>query len=361
MTAFCGKNIKYADVIRNLNILDYEYYFRFTDMIMQGDHTAALLLFNEILEKGFSAQHFISGLSSHFRDLIVSRNSETVKLLEVPGSIAARYMEQAGKCTLPLLYDALSTTSAAEAGYRQSTNRRLHVEFMLIRLCRLGNGQKFTGTMTEGASEQIRPAQPAQQTQPVRTEQQKETAQAQPETAETKQPETAETKQPEQTVQQEQPAVPKRKSRFSLKSLTEQAEKNLKENSIPDTKVQEDETVTTERLHEVWLRMASMEKAPRLSSTLAQNKPVLSDNGHDVIFEVSNSLQKEWMENNCLIRLQNFLRNELHNTGINLMIEVKARSRTESKPYMPEEVARFMLKNNPELNELRKDLELEIK
>ena len=137
MVAFCGTEISYDQVIRNLNVLDYEYYFRLTQMFLTGDYASALLTFDEILSRGFNALHFISGLSNHFRDLIVCRGGASQPLLEAAPTIAQRYLQVAAACDPEFLFAALDIATACEVQYRQSGNQRLLIEFALMKLCRL--------------------------------------------------------------------------------------------------------------------------------------------------------------------------------------------------------------------------------
>ena len=132
--AFCGTDIHYEDVIRNLGVLDYEFSFRLVDAALAGDYATALLIFDEILSKGFNAQHFVAALSAHLRDLLVSRTGGLEALLDLPDSLKARYKEQGGRCSVKWLYDALGITTQCEAGYRMATNPRLHIEFALMKL-----------------------------------------------------------------------------------------------------------------------------------------------------------------------------------------------------------------------------------
>ena len=132
--AFCGTDIHYEDVIRNLGVLDYEFSFRLVDAALAGDYATALLIFDEILSKGFNAQHFVAALSAHLRDLLVSRTGGLEALLDLPDSLRARYKEQGERCSVKWLYDALGVTTACEAGYRLATNPRLHIEFALMKL-----------------------------------------------------------------------------------------------------------------------------------------------------------------------------------------------------------------------------------
>ncbi|NLN31575.1 MAG: DNA polymerase III subunit gamma/tau [Bacteroidales bacterium] len=132
-----GRSITYRDVIENLNVLDYEYYFKTTGGAVRGDLSTVLLTFNEILSKGFDAHNFVTGLNSHFRDLLVSKDEATLKLLETTESVRQRYLRQTGECSADFLYKALEAGSYCDINYRNSKNPRLHVELFLIRLCGL--------------------------------------------------------------------------------------------------------------------------------------------------------------------------------------------------------------------------------
>ena len=137
VVSFTGGNITYKSVIDNLNVLDYEYYFRLTDCFLANKVSDALLLFNDVLNKGFDGSHFIIGLSSHFRDLLVGKDPVTLPLLEVGASIRQRYQEQAQKCPLPFLYKAMKLCNECDLNYRISKNKRLLVELTLIQVAQL--------------------------------------------------------------------------------------------------------------------------------------------------------------------------------------------------------------------------------
>ena len=137
VVSFTGGNITYKSVIDNLNVLDYEYYFRLTDCFLANKVSDALLLFNDVLNKGFDGSHFITGLSSHFRDLLVGKDPVTLPLLEVGASIRQRYQEQAQKCPLPFLYKAMKLCNECDLNYRISKNKRLLVELPLIQVAQL--------------------------------------------------------------------------------------------------------------------------------------------------------------------------------------------------------------------------------
>ena len=132
--AFCGTDVKYQDVIRNLNVLDYEHCFILVDAFLRGDYQTAMLKFDEILSKGFNALHFVAALSSHLRDLAVSKSSGLDALLDLPDSLKKRYREQAERCPLAFLYEAMNITSQCESSYRASINPRFLIELTLMKL-----------------------------------------------------------------------------------------------------------------------------------------------------------------------------------------------------------------------------------
>ncbi len=142
MASFSGKTIRYQDVIENLNILDYEYHFRMTSSCLSGKAGDALLIFDEILSKGFDAQNFLAGFSSHLRDLLVCQDEVALQLLEVGAGIRERYKAQSREVDPEWLYDSLDLLGAAEVSFKTSQNQRLHVELALIRLCRLREDSK---------------------------------------------------------------------------------------------------------------------------------------------------------------------------------------------------------------------------
>jgi DNA polymerase-3 subunit gamma/tau len=139
IVSLSGKTITYKDVIENLNVLDYEYYFKSVDAAMSGDVSSVLLTFNEVLEKGFDGHNFISGLNSHLRDLLVSKDESTLRLLEATPAIKKKYLQQTGTCPVDFLFKALEIGNNCDITYKSSKNPRLHIELSLIRLCRLMN------------------------------------------------------------------------------------------------------------------------------------------------------------------------------------------------------------------------------
>ncbi|MCR5714780.1 MAG: DNA polymerase III subunit gamma/tau [Bacteroidales bacterium] len=140
MTTFCNGEVTYRDVIANLNVLDYAYFFRVTDACLQGNFAQCLLIFKEITDYGFDGRLFINGLADHFRNLLVSKDAATVQLLEVVDSVRAQYAAQAAQCSEAFLFAALDICQACDAAYKTSRNQRLSVELALIKLANLTRG-----------------------------------------------------------------------------------------------------------------------------------------------------------------------------------------------------------------------------
>ncbi|MDR1584179.1 MAG: DNA polymerase III subunit gamma/tau [Prevotellaceae bacterium] len=142
VVSFCGNNITYSAVIDDLNVLDYDYYFRLTDALLAHNYVETYIILDEVLKKGFDAQHFVAGLNVHFRDILVCKDVQTISLLEVGQSIAERYKQQSAACSVDFLYEALNIVNKCEMEYKLSGNPRLLVELTLLNLSYIGTGKK---------------------------------------------------------------------------------------------------------------------------------------------------------------------------------------------------------------------------
>lgn len=373
--AFCGSNISYSEVIKNLNVLDYEYYFRLTDFFLSGDFASALMLFNEILSKGFNALYFVGGLSTHFRDLMVAKSSTTASLLELSPSLTERYGAQAANCSLGFLFKALENTTACEAEYKQSGNPRLLVEFMLVKLSSLSPASQINNV---SASKQITPVSAPQNTVATHTA---ATPVAKAQTAtQTDAPQTvapqAAVVQADNTMQQEKPAATEEPVReetrpsggLSIKGILSRVQREEKPQTTATGSVKEqlkeiaDKPLVQSELDVAWQKLAQdTSNPPRLASAVKKMNPHILDDGITIEFFVENAAQKSWMEKNKLYQYMAFLQKELSNSKIQLTVKIKEIPQQERKLYMPQEKAEYLLKNNPELVNLSKDLDLEIK
>ena len=380
--AFCGTDVQYQDVLRNLNVLDYEYSFSLVDAFLRGDYPSALLTFDEVLVKGFNALHFIAALSSHLRDLMVSKSGGLDALLELPDSLKARYKEQADRCPLQFLYDSLGITTQCESGYRASVNPRLHIEFALMRLSFLV-GRQTAQPVVPAAQPVVAAAQPAVATpaapQPASTPQpapvvQPVAAPAAPAVAPVTPAPTVQPTQPVAPVQPVAPAAPaaqpetQRRTRaarggasISLKSIMD------KSAAGPVSAAQEDNqpVPSDEILKAKWPELAKVySDKTRLSSMLASSS-LLIESGDDskiVTFRVVNEAQKAWVESKLLYDLEGNYRKIIGSSKVNLRVAVVPdEAEPEKKAYMPSEQAGVLISENAEVKSLVQDLGLDIK
>ena len=373
--AFCGKEVTYEQVIRNLGVLDYEYYFSLTENFLSGDYARAMLTFDEILSKGFNAQGFIGGLSTHFRDLLVCKNDAARTLLELAPSVAQRYQEFSVRCTPGFLFEALRLTTACEASYKQSGNPRLLIEFTLMSLCNIsfaitGHPQAVapqpTAAQPRPAAAQPQqaavPPQPAAQPHPA----QPQPVASQPAAAPTQAPQPSQAAPSQAAPSQAAPSQPApsqpahKPTGLSLKAMLEDARKETPAQAVaPQGAPVEKPAPDAERLSAVWQALAASEvRMPRLSSAIAQATPTLE--GKVVHFEVGNVAQQEWIDRNCRARMEAFLQNRFEDPAIRLVIDVKKAEETGRGMYMPSDKAKFLQETSPEYNGLQKDLGLEI-
>ena len=357
--AFCGTDVKYQDVLRNLNVLDYEYSFSLVDAFLKADYPTALVTFDEILTKGFNALHFVAALSSHLRDLIVSKSGGLEALLELPDSLKKRHREQAERCPLPFLYDALGITTQCESGYRASVNPRLHIEFALMRLSFLSG--KLNAPVPEAKAPVAQPAapvvqsaapvaQPAPMVQPAPTPVDPSPAPVAPSAAEAA---------PDQQPRERRARAARGGASLSMKSMMEDAPATEAVAAV-ETPIPDDETLKSK-----WPELASFySDKPRLASMLTSTtiKIEESEDAKTVIFRVVNDAQKDWVESKLLHELEGNYRKIVGSMKVYLRVTVTPDDAPEQKKiYMPSEQATELMKNNEEVKNLVKDLELDIK
>ncbi|MBQ6291432.1 MAG: DNA polymerase III subunit gamma/tau [Bacteroidales bacterium] len=386
--AFCGADVHYEDVIRNLNVLDYEYSFRLVDAFRAGDYASAMLTFDEILAKGFNAQHFISALSSHLRDLIVSRTAGLDALLDLPASLKQRYRAQADACTLQFLYDALTITTQCEAGYKAAINQRLHIEFALMKLAFLSKGVPGSaGATSAGSRTASDPSQASlgpslsraeggtsPQTQPPTTPVKVSEPKAEAPVVEvTKAVETASAEVPKEAAQPEAAAAaapeakpaPRRRAvktgaSLSLNSLMGEHEDGPKGETATDASAVAE--LTDEEIVGKWKEMAGLyPNQPRLANTLSNAKVEVSrEDGLTVTFVVTNDAQRAWIESNKLHELEGKFQKLLGRPGVKLLVTA-AQYVEEKVIYTPEDKAKYLMENVPEVIDIITDLGLDIK
>lgn len=373
VVSFTGGHITYKSVIENLNVLDYEYYFRLTDFFLENKVSDALLLLNDVLNKGFDGSHFITGLSSHLRDLLVGKDPATLPLLEVGASIRERYQAQAQKCPLPFLYRAMKLCNDCDLSYRASKNKRLLVELTLIQVAQL-TAEEDDVTHGRSPKQAIKPifTQPAAAQQP-------QAAPAAPQTR----PATAPTVQPSHTPQpaatphatpaavlmaqgKDEKKVPVMKMSglgVSIKRphTEEEQQKTVADNvtAQPATLPEEDYIINERDVNYYWQEYAGrMPKEQVAIAKRMQNMRVTLLN--DTTFEavVDNEIvAKEFTA--MIPALQEYLRVRLKNRKVTMTVRISAPAE-KVRAYGRVEKFQMMAQKNNALLQLKEEFGLEL-
>lgn len=359
LVSFCGNDITYQKVIENLNVLDYEYYFKLVTCFLHGNVSEALLIFNEILSKGFEAQHFITGLSAHLRDVLVSKDPITIQLLEVGSDIGERYKQQASSCPIPFIYTALNIGNECDLNYRLSKNKRLLVELALIKMCQIIHPiQQDIAQPVALKTVDTKPISPDNKTSAVITHSDDEKKNTSSVTVEP-------TKEGQPFVSTTQNTIPEKKNtdnapRFQRPqsiSITNFEEKT--DQVVSDVKVDAIETdlpFTEETVQKVWASfIQSNSNNPAVKSLLInQSIELVGDN--NLQMKLNNVLQEKEIQQ---LGITEYFRREIKNSKIRIAFEVIPES--EQTTYLSDEdLYKKMVEENPALEKLRKDLRLEI-
>ena len=366
VVSFCGNNITYQGVISNLNVLDYDYYFRLVDALLQNRVPEALMIFDEVLSKGFEGQHFVGGLSSHLRDLMVSRDEMTLPLLEVGESIAERYKEQSKRCELLWLYKALEYANDCDLAYRASRNKRLLVEVMLIRVAGLISGAV--------QSKKVEPELPLVTVEAASGEQnggqqsivnsQQKTDNSQPLMGNAQLNEKQEVKQeiaapivvqmPKVVTVSLKPTVVNDVSQLSKKD--EIVEKRV--SSVPLVQDIEQSDFTNEDLVRAWRLYAKKIEGELHTSNTMQNFLPMKEDDISVVVKLINTVQLEALSRHKRT-LEQFLSKELNNTGITVNFVVE--EQTDQPIFLTkDENFKRMQDINPDFKRLKNELGLEL-
>ncbi len=349
--AFCGTEVKYEDVMKNLNVLSYEHCFALVDNFLQADYAAALLRFDEVLSKGFNALHFVSALSSHLRDLIVSKAGGLDALLELPSSLKARYKEQAERCPLRFLYDALAVTTQCESGYKASVNPRLHIEFALMRLSFLvkspdmSSAATTTATTTAATTATATPATAATATAPT-------TASAAPTTA------TAAATAAAPTPRRRAASGPVISANGLLnnENISREKQQNEERTEAPG----EDE------IREQWKECAKFYNdsgKPRIANAILRSELRFEteDSLTKLTFLVANDAVAKWLREKVLSTLEGKLQELLHWKQIRLAVDVNPETSGPADAYTPEEKLKEMVESHPQVDSLLSSLGASLK
>lgn len=380
IVSFAGQTITYKDVINNLSILDYDYYFKITDDIRAGNIPAVLMTLNELLSDGFDGHHFVTGLGSHFRDLLVCQDPSTVSLLEVSKNIKEKYYHQARQCATGLLLQLLDICSKCDLDYRMAKNQRLHVELALIRMCTAGSGGipqvTFRGEVN---AQHITPSTAPNPAVATVFKQEKEVVLPQKE--KTSIEELPRSIQPNEKVLASIPVIevkettvtpptsstngnglPKKGNFLRGTSIAGAGQK--KEEKVIDAPVQTElpeDAFDESRLLEVWQQYAeqqSLDGNRQMFTTLTMNKPKLKD-GFIVELIIHNQAQENLMLENK-VSLVDFIRKKLNNYKVILNTVIEEQAVDPDQAFTNKERYQKMVEKNPDLDEMRKQLGLEL-
>lgn len=358
VVSFTNGNITYQAVIVNLNVLDYEYYFRLTDAILSGNVRASLLILNEILGKGFDGQNIITGLAGHFRDLLVCRDESTLVLFEVGASIRERYKEMAKHCPDQLLFKAIELANTCDLNYRASRNKRLLLELTLIQLCQLT--QVAVDDKKKALIEPIAGTNPSSQA--VNSGQPQQPPQAPSVTAAAGAPQVMSTHMPS-SVPAPPPSTAPNPARKTARpmgiSMKEIGVEKPKQQTVQQATTNVKEVVTpfdNDSLVREWDNYAAtIDKKVYLKNTMINCKPTLQENYY---FEVAvhNPGQQEELINNA-IHILPFLRQHLNNSRIQMRVRI-VEGNEKHLAYTSTEKLELLMKINPTLGRLRDEFNL---
>lgn len=374
VASFTNGNITYAQTIENLNVLDYDYYFEVTDRLLEVDIPQVMLLLDKVLNKGFEAGHFIGGLAAHFRDLLVSRDAQTLPLLEVAESVRARYAEQAAHCTPRFLYAALKLCNDCDINYRTAPNKRLLVELTLIQVAQLlqqedvpPSGRRPTLRLLpifKPAADQVPTAgAPQQKTSAPPSANVGTASPAMTPTAVTT-PAAPRPMPTPRTAQQQLAAA-----RLQTVSLTRKPQPATSDettigpatstNSTTPTELRY-EAFTVEQLEYLWMRFANELPPAQLAEAgrLKMIRPQLGE-AQRVVGVVENEAAAAYL-NKIVPQLTAFLRRELHNDAVTVVFAVSTERREKKRVFSPREIFRNMVETNEAFRQLAIELQLEL-
>jgi DNA polymerase III subunit gamma/tau len=373
MVSFSGNSITYKQVIESLNVLDYDYYFKVLDLILEEETAAMLLLIDEILQKGFEGSDFITGFGTHLRNLLVGKHATTVKLIESSDDVRKKYQDQASRCPGQFLLEALDINSRADVQYKTSSNKRLTLELALLQMMALvkkkpSPEQTLTKELLPAMTPAKKPA-PQKAAEPSHEEKDREEAPAGAEKPPVIQ--ATETAAPvsEGPVKYDRPenkqpsVVPapsgKLPSGLSLKIHQHAAEEEDegKEEETDPADLPGDE-VRPEQFASAWKSLAESYEKESHALFLAMTKyePLLNKDGLIVVF-LDNEIQEDIFAERK-IDLLSKLRKELNNYGLQMETRIKENG-FQQKAYLPREKLQKLVEKNPLIGKLKKELDLD--
>ncbi len=361
IVSFARSNVTYKAVIANLNILDYDYYFKVTDAILAENISQSLLIFNEILNNGFDGHNFIAGMGSHFRNLLVSKDNETLQLLEVGNNIKDKYKEQASKCSLSFLVRGLTILNKTDIQYKSSKNQRLQVELALMQLCSLNTMSVEAEKKNDISKPNIAVSSPSSPTNSNNNQVQQQTA------VNEKTVISNPIANPTPTVSSSASAFKKTLLKTSTPSISQRfnPEKKAEETEVKEVTLNPTERpkqpVSQDALDTVWQRYANELKAKgkqNLAIVLTSRQPTLGSDSLTIEYVINNKAAEEALNEDKTTFLS-FLRKELNNYSVSLNIVV-AQVEEGKNLYTATDRYKHLSEKNPAINKLRQAFDLDI-
>lgn len=358
VASFCGGNITYQRTIENLNVLDYDYYFRLTDYCVEGKITECMLTLNEILSKGFEGQYFITGLSSHLRNLLVAHDPQTTALIDAGEEVRAKYKEQAQRCAPKFLFRAMKLANTCDLNYKQSQNKRLLVELTLIEMAQLSSDDgEVSGLCPTKILKPIFKALRAQQpeAQPVQQEKKQDTATAQV------QPKNETVQTPHTAVQAVAESHAPSLRSFSLRRSAQQNQQQQQtEEKQAATVVNEERPFNEVELTIAWREFAAAlpQEDTAMSHRMHNIEPTLQEDGTTFLVIADNPSILNELEH-MTPRIETFLRQQLHNGKIHMTLRLREVT-DKRKVYSRHETYQMLLEQSPVLRKMREAFLLEL-
>ncbi|MBT5698473.1 MAG: DNA polymerase III subunit gamma/tau [Flavobacteriales bacterium] len=345
--------LTYKSVIENLNILDHDYYLKITSQILDNDVSSVMLTINEILSNGFDAHQFIMGLSSHFRDLLVSKDSNTIILLDKGKELQNKYLAQSEQCNLSFLIKSLRICNKCDIEYRASKNQRLLVELSLLKMATLGQFVAEKKNNNQQIINSSKKENPANIQKLEIEEKSKVNILTKEDSEETNSPVNEE--KIEENIKPSEKKDKKIRSRFSLSDILDGEQK--KENKDAKT-IKKSEEFSEEKMIEIWKGFSEKVKEEgktNLYITLTSVLPTLSET--TIHLKISNDTQQKILDENK-IELLNYLRTNLQNDFIKVKTEMSEQIKSDI-PYTPKDKFNKMVEENPSLKTLQQKLGLD--
>ncbi|BDD03247.1 DNA polymerase III subunit gamma/tau [Aureibacter tunicatorum] len=369
IVTFAGSKITYQDVVQNLHILDYDYYFRQTDSLISENISEALLIFNEILQKGFDGHNFLSGLAEHFRNLLVTKDAKTLQLMDVSETVKQRYLKQSNEASMSFLLSGLNILSKFELNYKNTKNQRLHVEICLMKLAHLNSAIQFGGNASPVEKKKVEPsveaktaAKPkavAKSTEPLRGKTYSQTGNASSLSQTVSRPSDSSLRSTAKL-----PNLNQLKNKRTNPSSEQSANSGADSGQAPQyqsEQTQKEQPLSQEGLKQAWLAYSQeLERSNNKTWLNVMKQPfTLNETTSVLTLELVSTVQLDFFER-FRSELLTFLKSKLKNSSLTIQPVISERSQDNSRPYTPQEKLSYLQEHNKHVKKLQTALGLDV-